>query len=103
MNIKIILCIMGFVIAAFPLNAFGAGACCDGDIVGLCFMADDEFGCTEGGDETWMGEGTTCDPNPCQQGPSAIPTMTEWGMITFVLFAGLGAVYYLRKRQTAKS
>ena len=35
-------------------------------------------------------------------GISAIPTMTEWGMIIFMVLAGLGAVYYLR-RQTAKS
>jgi len=32
---------------------------------------------------------------------TAIPTMTEWGMIFFVVLAGLGAVYYLgRKRRT---
>jgi YVTN family beta-propeller protein len=33
--------------------------------------------------------------------PTAIPTMTEWGMIFFVVLAGLGAVYYLgRQRRT---
>lgn len=32
-------------------------------------------------------------------GPAAvIPTMTEWGMIIFMVFAGLGAIYYLRKQ-----
>ena len=32
-----------------------------------------------------------------------IPTMTEWGMIIFTIFAGLGAVYYLRRQKTAKN
>jgi len=27
-----------------------------------------------------------------------IPTMTEWGMIIFMILAGLGSVYYLRRR-----
>ena len=34
---------------------------------------------------------------------NSIPTMTEWGMIIFVVFAGLGAVYYIRRQKTAKS
>lgn len=32
---------------------------------------------------------------------AAIPTMTEWGMIIFVVLAGLGSVYFIR-RKTAK-
>jgi uncharacterized membrane protein len=27
-----------------------------------------------------------------------VPTMTEWGMIIFMVLAGLAAGYYLRKR-----
>jgi hypothetical protein len=34
---------------------------------------------------------------------SSIPTMNEWGMIIFVVFAGLGAVYYLRRQTRANS
>jgi hypothetical protein len=30
------------------------------------------------------------------------PTMTGWGMIIFMLFAGLGSVYYLRRRKRAE-
>jgi len=30
---------------------------------------------------------------------TAIPTMTEWGMIIFMMFAGLGAAYYLRRQR----
>ena len=29
----------------------------------------------------------------------SIPTVTEWGMIIFMVLAGLGAVYYLRKQK----
>ncbi len=32
-----------------------------------------------------------------------VPTLNEWGMIIFMVLAGLGAAYYLRKRKTAKS
>lgn len=31
--------------------------------------------------------------------PVAVPTMTEWGMIIFMLLAGLGSIYYLRRRR----
>lgn len=30
--------------------------------------------------------------------PTAVPTMTEWGMIIFIVLAGLGSVYYLRRQ-----
>jgi len=30
----------------------------------------------------------------------AVPTMTEWGMIIFMILAGIGSVCYLRKRRT---
>ena len=38
-----------------------------------------------------------------QQAITSVPTMTEWGMIIFMLLAGLGAVYYLRMRRRAES
>ncbi len=31
--------------------------------------------------------------------PVSVPSMTQWGMIAFMLFAGIGAVYSLRKRR----
>ncbi len=40
---------------------------------------------------------------PCQDplnNPLNVPTMTEWGMFIFMLLAGIGAIYYLRKKQT---
>jgi hypothetical protein len=33
----------------------------------------------------------------------SVPTMTEWGMIVFMLLAGLGSVYYLRRQKRANS
>ena len=36
------------------------------------------------------------------RGNSAIPTLTEWGMLIFVLLAGLGAVYFMRRQSRAK-
>ena len=33
---------------------------------------------------------------------TAVPTMNEWGMIIFVVLAGLGAAYYLRRQEETK-
>ena len=35
--------------------------------------------------------------------PTAVPTMTEWGMIIFMVLAGLGAVYYMRRQRRANN
>jgi len=35
-------------------------------------------------------------------GQTEIPTMTEWGMIVFMLFAGIGSVLYLRRQRKAE-
>jgi hypothetical protein len=34
---------------------------------------------------------------------SSIPTMNQWGMIIFVVLAGIGAVYYLRRQRRVRS
>ena len=31
--------------------------------------------------------------------PVSVPTINEWGMIAFMLFAGFGAIYYLRRKR----
>lgn len=33
--------------------------------------------------------------------PISIPTMTEWGMIIFIVLAGIGSIYYLRRMKRA--
>jgi len=35
------------------------------------------------------------------QRTESIPTMTEWGMIIFIILAGIGSVYYLRRQRRA--
>jgi hypothetical protein len=100
-NIKIVLLLLAILIAAFPFNAFGDGACCAPN--GNCTIQYNNGDCVEGGG-TFLGDDTVCNPNPCQQEPSStIPTLNEWGMIIFTMLAGLGAVYYLRRQKTAKS
>ncbi len=36
---------------------------------------------------------------PAAPTPTPVPTMTEWGMIIFMVFAGLGSLYYLRRQR----
>jgi len=44
--------------------------------------------------------GDCAEPGICGSinGTAAVPTVTEWGMIIFMVLAGLGAVYYLRRQ-----
>ena len=35
---------------------------------------------------------------PVQQVSVSVPTMTEWGMILFMIIAGLSSIYYLKPR-----
>jgi len=37
------------------------------------------------------------------QSAASIPTITEWGMIIFMVIAGIGSVYYLRRRRRTES
>jgi len=46
--------------------------------------------------------GDCADPGICQLDGQAVPTMTQWGMIIFMVLAGLGAVYYLRRQRRAE-
>jgi len=39
---------------------------------------------------------------PAAPPPASVPTMNEWGMIIFMVLAGLGAVYYLRRQRRAE-
>ena len=32
--------------------------------------------------------------------PTSVPTLSEWGMIIFMVLMGLGSIYYLRRRRT---
>lgn len=34
-----------------------------------------------------------------EDAPAPVPAVTEWGMIVFLVFAGLGSVYYLRRKK----
>ena len=107
MNIRIILCLIGLFLVAFPFTAFGqpvTGACCSPD--GSCSDSFfNEGDCEEDGVSIWQGDGTVCQPNPCpqQQQSTAIPTLSEWGKIVFMMMAGLGAAYYLRRRRKEES
>jgi hypothetical protein len=29
---------------------------------------------------------------------ATVPTLNQWGMIIFMMFAGLGAIYFLRRK-----
>jgi len=50
---------------------------------------------TAGGDNMIVDEGGPGQPQ--QQGAVPIPTLTEWGMIIFMLLAALGSIRYLRR------
>jgi hypothetical protein len=58
------------------------------------------------GDDDLTANGVIVDQGgPGQQRgePVAVPTMTEWGMIISMMLAGLGPIYYLRRRKTFRT
>jgi hypothetical protein len=87
--------IMGRDKVFLAFSAYGtAGHCCFPN--GSCQTVDiPNTQCTDiGGIFT---AGGSCIPNPCQQ-PSAIPTMTHWGIIIFVVLIGFGTAHYMRRK-----
>ena len=50
----------------------------------------------------FLGGVRSCDPNPCPQ-QGGIPTLSQWGMIVFVILAGIGAGYYMRRQMRKNS
>jgi len=79
------------------LQAYGAfAACC---FTGGC-SSFDQFTCSQSGGIFVAGD--CADPGICQLDGQAVPTMTQWGMIIFMVLAGLGAVYYLRRQRRAE-
>ncbi len=78
------------------------GAVFDTTVIGLQTVARATFTLTDGavGDDTGIDVIIFDQGGPGQLAPAvAIPTMTEWGMIIFVVFAVLAAVYYMRKKR----
>lgn len=66
-----------------------------GNLITL-ILADNALGDDSGNDGIIFDQGGPSDP------PStSIPTMTEWGMIVFIVLAGLGAVYSVKRQRRA--
>ena len=60
-------------------------------------LKDGQLGDDTGVDGKIVDQGGPGQPN---QGATvvSVPTMTEWGMIIFMLFAGLSAVWFINRR-----
>ena len=78
------------------------------DTVGNVYVTGDSYYAT------WNGPGATAPLNaysgssdifvlkhavPITATNVSVPTMSEWGMIAFMLLAGLGSIYYMRRRR----
>ena len=50
------------------------------------------------GDDTGV-DGVIVDQGGPAVGNIPVPTMSEWGMIVFLVIAGLGSVCYLRRKR----
>ena len=47
----------------------------------------------------WSEEDSSCTITAHFQKVESVPTMTEWGMIIFIILAGLGSAVYLRRQK----
>lgn len=97
------LCLFALVIFSFSVSVYAqpapVGACCWNNNI-YCENAVTEQSCSVETDDGIWHEGVSCDQNPCVQ---SVPTMTQRGMIIFIVLVGLGAVYFMRRQKTAKS
>ncbi len=55
------------------------------------------------GDDDMMADGVILDAGGPAQMATNVPTMNEWGMIIFMALAGIGSLYYLRKRRRTEN
>jgi hypothetical protein len=95
---KMFMCFIVILTVAFQVH-LAFGACC---LSGGC--ADTPPLICEQSGGSYI-PGLCSDPGICQATPltTAVPTMTEWGMIIFISLAGVGSVYYLRRYRRAES
>jgi hypothetical protein len=93
-----------------PLNSIGAAA---GDTIYFASPGADigslpfDFNYGTPRENIWPPSASESDLTTWGQihlaGSLGIPTMTEWGMIIFMILAGFGAVYYLRRQKRTES
>jgi hypothetical protein len=78
-------------------------ACRDTNHNGSCSPAEGEPGSEYSGNPVIVSGEPITGINISIQGPSqrveSVPTMTEWGMIMFIVLAGFGSVYYLKRQR----
>jgi hypothetical protein len=75
----------------------GTGAVINNNCITLYFVDG------ERGDDDLTENQVIVDQGGPGQGGVAVPTMSEWGIIIFILLAGVGSVYYLRRQRRIQS
>jgi hypothetical protein len=75
---------------------------------GCFYQASMPYDGSTGNDNDWPlgvipGDRSTWAKLQANNGITSVPTLTEWGMIVFMILAGLGAVYYLRRQRRSES
>jgi hypothetical protein len=86
----------------------GTAGVCVGGPPGICDNAADDHTCggepPDDSDCDWSSltgtaAGTTNLTPVKPEEEFIVPTMTEWGLIIFTILAGIGSLYYIRKRK----
>jgi len=94
---KMFMCLIVILTVAFQVDIAFCTCCVPPD---TCIDGMGQTSCSAL-NGSWV-SGSCTEPNICQFDHQTVPTMTEWGMIIFVVLAGLGAAYYLRKQKSIK-
>jgi hypothetical protein len=86
-------------------NYVGTAGTCVGAPTGTCDNTEAGHTCSDDAGCDWSllvataGGTANLNPEQPQQPPAVVPTMTEWGMFIFMVFAGIVSLYYLRKQR----
>jgi hypothetical protein len=65
------------------------------------WIAADDFGANGGGEAGFSSNDLVVSDVPAATTP--VPTLTEWGLMIFMVFAGLGSVHYLKRQRRSES
>ncbi len=75
------------------------GACCADHCEGCPCVITTRKDCEGDKSSVYYGNGSTCDPNPCDPKPGGVPTVSGWGLVVVTMLAVVAGTIMLNRRR----